>query len=364
MGLNNENKIYLSGLNGLRAIAAISVLVSHVGLKLFKASNLNIYKIDLNFDGVTLFFVISGFLITYLLLIEKDKSLTIDIPKFYIRRILRIWPIYYLIIALTLFILIFVSNISMFHTFNVFYYIFFAANIPFVLSQGIPLISHYWSIGVEEQFYLFWPWIVRNTRNQLLYKVLALFIFIFIIKLGFWYFLGSDSLLYRFFVVTRFHCMMIGAIGAILFMNPDNILIKLCSNKYVQIVNWILVLLLLFGLFRLPAPISVEITSILSLILIIGQITVRNRIVNLELIFFNFLGRISYGLYVIHPLVIYVYTNVFSNVNISSLSISVCMYVLVLITTIGLAYFSYEYFEKRFLKMKTKYSVVISTNQK
>ncbi|MBP6663030.1 MAG: acyltransferase, partial [Paludibacter sp.] len=91
----NNNRIYLPGLNGLRALAAITVLISHIFQDTFGNWGLEYLNLPLFTDGVTLFFVISGFLITYLLLQELGKTKTIDIPKFYIRRILRIWPIYY-----------------------------------------------------------------------------------------------------------------------------------------------------------------------------------------------------------------------------------------------------------------------------
>src|SRR4051812_19584104 len=94
--------VYFPGLYGLRFFAAMMVIVSHI--ELFKgyhgfangyASNLAIY--ELGRMGVTLFFVLSGFLISYLLLVEKETTGTISIGRFYIRRILRIWPLYYLL---------------------------------------------------------------------------------------------------------------------------------------------------------------------------------------------------------------------------------------------------------------------------
>ena len=96
----NKNTIYLTGLNGLRALAAISVLLSHVFQDTFGNWGLPAIKLPLFSDGVTLFFVISGFLITYLLMKEVEKSDTVNIPKFYVRRILRIWPLHYIYIAI------------------------------------------------------------------------------------------------------------------------------------------------------------------------------------------------------------------------------------------------------------------------
>ena len=102
--MENSKSNYFNGLHGLRAIAAISILISHVSQPEYSNFSTSILKIKTGFDGVTLFFVLSGFLITFLLLNENKKS-KIDVKKFYFRRILRIWPLYFLITILGLFIL-------------------------------------------------------------------------------------------------------------------------------------------------------------------------------------------------------------------------------------------------------------------
>ena len=96
---NKENSIYLPGLNGLRAIAALSVVIAHIsqdGIADFGLSLIT--ELPMAGFGVTLFFVISGFLITFLLIKELKKTNTVSIGKFYLRRVFRIWPIYYLFI--------------------------------------------------------------------------------------------------------------------------------------------------------------------------------------------------------------------------------------------------------------------------
>ena len=113
-----SKKLYLPGLNGIRAIAAIGVMLSHINLSLhsFKISSISLFGFDennkqsqwnLGEQGVTMFFVLSGFLITFLLLKEKKQSNKISIKKFYIRRILRIWPLYYFYFFLILIVICF-----------------------------------------------------------------------------------------------------------------------------------------------------------------------------------------------------------------------------------------------------------------
>ena len=135
--------VYLPGLNGLRAIAALSVVVSHITIAL---PDFGLEKIgDWGFaaHGVTLFFTISGFLITYLLLLEKKKQ-KINIKKFYARRILRIWPLYYSYLLITIVCLI---AYSQFNTKSILYYIFFFEKNTPVTNNYLSYIILYSSIS-------------------------------------------------------------------------------------------------------------------------------------------------------------------------------------------------------------------------
>src|ERR1044071_5481753 len=95
-------RIYFPGLNGLRFLAASAVIITHVELLKGVLGLPNHWKNPVLFNlgglGVYFFFVLSGFLITYLLLSEKNMTGHISIKKFYFRRIFRIWPIYYLLV--------------------------------------------------------------------------------------------------------------------------------------------------------------------------------------------------------------------------------------------------------------------------
>jgi peptidoglycan/LPS O-acetylase OafA/YrhL len=99
---------YFLNLNGLRFIAASTVVIHHVeqtkDLYGFKNYFGNATVQLIGSMGVTLFFVLSGFLITYLLLQEKAVHQTVQLGKFYMRRVLRIWPLYYLVVLLGLFV--------------------------------------------------------------------------------------------------------------------------------------------------------------------------------------------------------------------------------------------------------------------
>ena len=134
--------------------------------------------------GVVLFFVLSGFLITYLLLAEEQSFNKISIKNF-LRRILRIWPLYYLIIFLVFFVL---PNIEIFtfpgHGKDVIYsnlfwklilFAIFFPNLVLSLLGIVPYASHTWSIGVEEQHYFIWPIILKYIKK---YRVLLMFVIV------------------------------------------------------------------------------------------------------------------------------------------------------------------------------------------
>ena len=100
-------RIHFNNLNGLRFLAALMVVICHIeqNKKGFLLPNLRALVKHLGVLGVDLFFVLSGFLITILLLKEKEIFKKIEYKKFYLRRILRIWPLYYLVVILSLFVL-------------------------------------------------------------------------------------------------------------------------------------------------------------------------------------------------------------------------------------------------------------------
>jgi peptidoglycan/LPS O-acetylase OafA/YrhL len=361
--------LYLSGLNGIRAIAALAVVVSHItlGLSEFQLdpSVLGTFNgkpkgLDLAGYGVSIFFALSGFLITYLLLVEKDKQ-DIDVKKFYIRRILRIWPIYYLYLAC-------VYALTIFYALPhppryIGFYVFFTANIPAILGTPLPYLGHYWSLAGEEQFYAFWVWVVKKVKSELFLVVTTAFLIVFGLK-TFLHFFHPNSILETIIHITRFQCMFLGALGAIMFKGKNSLFSKLCDTKIAQLVAWSVIALLAINKYRLASIIDQEFISVITVVLIIGQINIKNRLLNLDNPVFNFLGEISYGIYIWHPLVILGYSKLLSDFLVpTSLKYSI-VYGGIIFTTIAIAYISFHFFEKYFLKMKERFSVVPSLSTK
>lgn len=149
---------YMPQLDSLRFFAVLGVLISHYWMPKL---NWLLADMDWGWMGVHLFFVLSGFLITGILLdcremAEKtSRSPSYFVRQFYIRRFLRIFPIYYLIIAIALTI-----NIPLAREIWG-WLVSYTANIYItVFNTWVGLFSHFWSLAVEEQFYLFWPWAI------------------------------------------------------------------------------------------------------------------------------------------------------------------------------------------------------------
>jgi peptidoglycan/LPS O-acetylase OafA/YrhL len=363
--------IHLKGLNGLRAIAALAVVISHTALSLSNFGLIDtIFGIDKNGNpkglllasyGVSIFFALSGFLITFLLLKEKEKTNKINIKKFYIRRALRIWPLYYFYLIL-IFIVYYIYNVP-FNATPIPFYIFLMANVPIITNNMLPFAGHLWSIGVEEQFYFFWPWIVKTRNDKLLMYSVFLVIFLFSLKILFWLlnYKYNIAIPLRALSVTRIHIMIIGAIGAILYYNKSN-LTRVFTSKWLQLFSWMIILLVGLNKFHIASVIDNEIIGVIigviTVFIIFGQITRTNYVINLENKVMNFIGKISYGIYVYHPLIIFLTYKTIKPFENSTLQNYLFIFTLIISLTIGIAYVSYTYFENKFIKLKSKFAII------
>ena len=353
--------VHFKGLNGIRAIAALSVVVHHISRELYYYDLAILHGIDLAGYGVTMFFSLSGFLITYILLTEKREFGDVSIRSFYVRRILRIWPIYYLYLAIAIVTIIF---------FNVYrlpgsigYYIFLFANIAFFTGNFIPLLGHYWSLAVEEQFYIFWPWIVKR-KEKLLQWVIVFIIFMLLLKFIGWLILRQTGNELFFYAVhyTRFHCMAIGAIGAILLFNNNKRFITAAMSIPLQIVSWGVIILMACNQFNVMQVINDEIVAVITVFLIVNVSRNPRSIIKLNNKIMDWLGKISYGIYVYHPLFVFLTGKLLGDYikTINTPYRYIVIYVFVTGVSIVAAGASYHFFEKRFILLKNKFTRVHS----
>jgi len=157
------SRSYFPLLDGLRCLSIIAVVWFHAVGGTYTSGILSRGN-----EGVSLFFVISGFLITTILLRERSTTGDISLKRFYLRRTFRIFPLYYAILALYVVLVIVVEKQSA--TGDQFwrhlpYFLTYTSN-WFVLPDSERIIFVFaWSLATEEQFYLFWPWVVKASAS-------------------------------------------------------------------------------------------------------------------------------------------------------------------------------------------------------
>lgn len=397
-------KVYFPGLNGLRFLAAAAVIFTHIEL-IKKFLGFGSHWLDLDKIGYTtpleaisrreiswltpfisnagplgviFFFVLSGFLITYLLFVEMEATGTIGVKKFYLRRILRIWPLYFVMVILGFFVLPHFSffeipqqqgNFLKFFWENFILFILFLPNLAFSIYQtAVPNIGQLWSIGVEEQFYLIWPWVIRKAKNFI--RVILLFtIGILIIKTLVLF--GSKAypvhwmlVLKKFFAMSKLECMSIGALGAYVLYYKREKLLRFIYHPAVLVIS---VLCIPVGIIVVPMRIQDGIHlvySVSSLILILNVSTNPKCFLKLENKVLDYLGKISYGIYMYHMMVAAFVLHFAKyilrfNSDLGPME-SVWVYLAVLIITILVASLSYHLIEIPFIRKKKSVSTVIS----
>lgn len=381
----SKNRVYFPNLNAVRFIAALLVIVHHLELIKSWFGQPNIYSTSFVGGafgrlGIILFFVLSGFLITYLLLEEFQNTDRISIKNFYIRRILRIWPLYYLIVLLGLFVFPHIAFLHVpEHTEYVgddivpktIMFMTFFSNLAYTLYTHVPFAEQSWSVGVEEQFYLIWPllvvMVIRVKRMiPMLLSVIGIYLSFKVLAIYMHYHSAPDSSawenFYQFWTHFSVDCMAIGGIAAyILFHKKDKIL-NILYNKYLQIA--------LYGFMAVATIKGIafyeftnETYAVCFAIIILNLASNPNSVINMEYKPLNYLGKISYGLYMYHNIFLVFSLKlilVLGLADLSTISGNVLYYTMSLTFTIIVSSLSYEYFEKWFIKSKNKYSTVIS----
>lgn len=362
------SKIYFPNLNGLRFITASIVIMHHV--EQFKEflgfpnyAHVSFIKL-IGKAGVALFFVLSGYLITYLLLVETRDKGEIAIGRFYIRRALRIWPLYFFIILLSFFILphlpfLHIPELTG-HVHEHFWtklllYVLFLPNLVLAIYPIVPFASQLWSIGYEEQFYLVWPWLIKKIKNKYLifFSIIAFFIIIKFLAL----FVFDDYLLAHhydkaaeiFFMMPSIDGMAIGGLFAYLLFQRHPILEWFYSKTF-QWVLYALTFGLIFGGVFIPF-FNNQAYSFLFGLIILNLSANPKTIFSLENKTMDYLGKISYGIYMYHILMVVTVLKLLAMFDIHNV---VLENILAISFTVVAAGISYKYLEERFIKMKSK----------
>jgi peptidoglycan/LPS O-acetylase OafA/YrhL len=376
-----ESKVFFPNLDGLRFFCFLSVFLFHsfatdyesikgTGtyhfIKGFLVANGNL--------GVNFFFVLSGFLITYLLFAEKEKYKKISVGNFYVRRILRIWPLFYFCVFFGFIIFPILKRAFgqvPAETAHPLYYVFFLNNIDFI-KTGLPDSSELgvlWSVAIEEQFYLVWPILMALIpRTKIRYVFLLIIISTFCFRL----YHSHNPTFLEFHTFSCISDMAVGGYFAYLAMYNDKFLNRLKTCRRIWIVLLYLVIAAIF-LFRkvifggndfLIAADRLIISIVFGLVIMEQNYaqTSLYKMSNNKII--SRWGVYTYGLYCLHMIGILIVDKGLALIGLNKNIYQVIFLEggLALLVTLSLAYASYHLFEKRFLKLKEKFAIIRTTN--
>lgn len=288
---------FRNDIQGLRGLAILFVLIFHFFPSIFPKGYL----------GVDIFFIISGYLVTSIYLAKKNYPFVDFIKKRIIRLIPSILGTIILCILLSFFIFL-PSDLSHFWN-SVISSVFLVPNFYFLINGGYfgginelkPLL-HFWSLGIEIQFYIVYPLILVFIKNQFKKNFLILIFIIFFISFVLNFFFINHDKINFFMLPTRMWQFCLGS--AIFFLPKNNFNKK--YNNFFNILFTILVIFIVFLDFNLTSLLLKFIISIyISLILFFGANTSGHNFF-LDNPFLNFLGKISYSLYLIHwPILVF-----------------------------------------------------------
>jgi peptidoglycan/LPS O-acetylase OafA/YrhL len=345
---------YYTNLDGTRGIAALMVVVFHF----FYFTNyrypirIDLYRkfTELGQHGVSFFFVLSGFVITRILINTRNDSGFFGI--FYSRRALRILPLYYFYLLFFYFIMPIILD-SQFVDFKLqLPYYLYLQNFGELLDIRASGPGHYWSLAIEEHFYLIWPLVIFFVRPKYFWKtILISMVLILIIR----YYLLSEGLPINHFTLTRIDQLIIGAVLSLL--EYDGSLMNRKSKYYFLIIGLSIFpiaasVYYFSGYFYLLKELIKSTLMALFFMCILGylisseQSTTINKILSSKIM--RHLGKISYGIYVWHVSVIFAFNKyVMTGFIVLDLLLIIGMSVIV-------AHISFTYVEDYFLKFRER----------
>lgn len=283
-------------LDGLRGVAILVVILAHIGANHYTRAIH--FFVDSRF-GVHLFFVLSGFLITTLLIKEKINTDKISLRHFYVRRILKIIPVAYLFLLVAIALNYYYRLEIPFYDFLASF--FFLKNLPI---QNQPLTAHFWTLAVEEQFYLAFPLLLAADIDKYFYTALSIVIIIPLVSI-----LGH-------FQIINPHCpavkvmmylfwkgpvmILIGSVWAILVFKGVPLNLKISKYYLSDLALFVAALIIQNKYFIGYVPYVSELVSALVIAYILASV-IKNRslfTILLENRLLSYIGVISYSLYV------------------------------------------------------------------
>lgn len=357
MNFIKKDRVHFHTFDSLRFLSFLLVFLHHSPVP---EDNVLHYFAKEGGIGVSFFFVLSGFLITYILIIEKINAPgKIDLKKFFIRRILRIWPLYYAMVAFafcTPFILDFfhISYSSEGYEPNWFFTLTFLENYMQMWTGTFPNVSPLnviWSLCIEEHFYIFWGLAFYLIPLKNIPKLLlGCIIFSFVMQAVYQQY-GIITL----DVFTNIHYFAFGGIPAYIFVFRKDIIKKLedipAVYKYMYALSVLAIIVLIANIHLISDPkVNSFLLSILFSGLILSTLGTKNVFKISDESILAKLGMYTYGLYLLHPIFIMLFVKIGSRFEWNWSVIVLFSF----ISSVIFSMLSYHLFEKQFLKLKSR----------
>lgn len=372
---NSAGRVHFMNLDVLRFLAAYFVVILHSftawqsnwgnpGFMNNADGSISMFGTVLNRGvnnlgfGVDIFFLLSGFLITYLLLAEREKTGHVDIFKFYVRRAFRIWPLYFLLLLAGPLMTFFFNTSSADYA----YYFGFLGNFELIQNDRFnPVVSHLWSICIEEHFYLVCPLILAFIPTKKLPQAFLMIVFASILFR--YYIFGEPGYASHLYLNTlsRMDTLALGCLfGYMVYFKK----IEFKDPLPVRLIIYSIFLLMFFIESFKSAHSPFEAAVKKYLYILPAAYWLGNFVFNSSAFLvpkkenvLHFLGKASYGIYMFNPLLIFLILRFCHQVNFNNF---VFYTLIVNITVIGMTIISYKFFEMPFLKLKEKFSVIPS----
>jgi peptidoglycan/LPS O-acetylase OafA/YrhL len=354
--------VHVGALDGIRGIAILLVLIFHYGRSAdtFGLSNSLLKFTGIGWCGVDLFFVLSGFLITGILYDSRGSANFFR--NFYARRALRIFPLYYAALLLVAVLSIAWADAGVWPTTSLWWIATYLTNAVMAVegpnSPGI--LSHYWSLAIEEHFYLVWPFVVASfSRRTLMAIAVGMIAFALVLRvLALEYGISTDAI----YVLTpmRLDALAAGAFCALAVRGPQGIAPFVRPAWYAALSCGAAMALVI--LLRRSMDSADPYIMTIGYTLLAGAFA-GTLIVGITWPFLNailsngvlrWFGRYSYGLYVWHVIinVLLFYTPVKASLGIDEPAENIAYLFFGLGVVLIVAYASYNLFEKRLLRLK------------
>ncbi len=316
--------------------------------------------------GVDLFFVLSAYLITELLLREKRETGTLHVRAFYLRRMLRIWPLYFFFIFLAYFVPYFNPAHTNLRWRNVVWFSLLAGNWSVVVF-GWPgrIIAPLWSVSVEEQFYLLWPPLVKRLSRQNIARAAWGMIFIAniarVIVLAMH---GGQPQLWCN-TLTRLDPIALGVLIATSLHGKAPALSGITRSAFTLAGVAMLLGVSYFADIGTAKPVTwvgtlLGYPAVAAACALVVAATIGTPVALLRWNLLRYLGKISYGLYVYHELAIFLANQALGGLRLGAEAFVPSSIVLAFAITIAISALSYAMLETPFLKLKRRFTFVES----